>query len=82
MPLYEYQCTECGLNVDILRSMLERDDPAECKECSGTLLRIEMAGNAVCNANPYHFGMRLTDGTMVHGHSGTGKTKRKKTSEG
>jgi putative FmdB family regulatory protein len=33
MPLYEYQCAECGRDFEILRPMPDADAPADCREC-------------------------------------------------
>jgi putative FmdB family regulatory protein len=33
MPLYEYQCKDCGSQFDLLRAMKEADAPALCKSC-------------------------------------------------
>lgn len=33
MPIYEYQCTSCGLKFDALRSMRSADLPIECERC-------------------------------------------------
>lgn len=33
MPVYEYQCDECGLRFDKLRKMSESDAPQPCLEC-------------------------------------------------
>ncbi|MGK7913566.1 MAG: FmdB family zinc ribbon protein [Synechococcus sp.] len=39
MPLYEYQCQECG-PFDAFRSLADRDKPLECQSCSGPTSRI------------------------------------------
>lgn len=33
MPLYEYDCMDCGLRSETLRSMSKRDDPFTCPAC-------------------------------------------------
>ncbi len=39
MPLYEYQCQECGRTVEVIQKF--SDDPlSECSHCSGTLERL------------------------------------------
>ncbi len=41
MPLYEYQCENCGAVEELLVSLSERDDPGvACEECGGKLRRI------------------------------------------
>lgn len=34
MPLYEYQCKECGYQFDALRPIKDADKPISCKQCS------------------------------------------------
>lgn len=34
MPLYEYECKDCGHHFDLLRSMKDSDSHAVCKKCS------------------------------------------------
>jgi putative FmdB family regulatory protein len=33
MPIYEYQCKECGSQFEVIRSMKEADSPIDCHEC-------------------------------------------------
>ncbi len=33
MPMYEYRCSNCGEEFELLRSMSERDEPSECPKC-------------------------------------------------
>lgn len=33
MPLYEYQCKDCGHRFDALRSIKDADQPIVCKQC-------------------------------------------------
>lgn len=33
MPLYEYQCEECGKIFEVLRSMKDADTAINCKKC-------------------------------------------------
>jgi putative FmdB family regulatory protein len=35
MPLYEYECADCGICFDALRAMSEADDPIACPQCEG-----------------------------------------------
>lgn len=35
MPLYEYECPDCGTCFDALRGMAEADDPIACPQCEG-----------------------------------------------
>lgn len=33
MPIYEYACTECKTKFELLRSISQIDEPAECPAC-------------------------------------------------
>lgn len=33
MPLYEYECRSCGLHVDLLRPIAQRDLSVTCESC-------------------------------------------------
>ncbi len=37
MPLYDYQCAECGRVEEMFRSMERRNDPARCPQCEGAM---------------------------------------------
>ncbi len=36
MALYEYKCSECEEQFDVMRPMTSADEPAQCPECGGT----------------------------------------------
>jgi len=41
MPLYEYECPECGRKLELRRSMTDSDRPTRCPECKkGVLKRV------------------------------------------
>ena len=33
MPIYEYYCANCGLDYEVMRSVSQLDDPANCATC-------------------------------------------------
>jgi putative FmdB family regulatory protein len=35
MPIYEYECRDCGERFDALRTMAEADKPIVCAACHG-----------------------------------------------
>ncbi|MBI4234462.1 MAG: zinc ribbon domain-containing protein [Chloroflexi bacterium] len=35
MPIYEYQCPQCGRQFELRRSYQEIDTPAPCPQCGG-----------------------------------------------
>lgn len=39
MPIYEYQCDDCGISFEVLQKM--SDDPlVECEKCGGALRKV------------------------------------------
>ena len=36
MPMYEYRCSKCGEEFELLRTISERDDDSECPKCGHT----------------------------------------------
>ena len=56
MPLYEYQCRDCGRNLEVIQKF--SDEPlTDCSECGGTLEK-------VLSAPAFHFkgsGWYITD---------------------
>jgi putative FmdB family regulatory protein len=36
MALYEYKCSECEEQFDVMRPMTAADESAQCPECGGT----------------------------------------------
>jgi putative FmdB family regulatory protein len=34
MPLYDYSCTDCGNNYNLLRKIANRNDPSNCPLCN------------------------------------------------
>jgi putative FmdB family regulatory protein len=39
MPLYEYQCNDCGRRTEVLQGFTD-PPPAACAECGGTMRRL------------------------------------------
>lgn len=42
MPTYDYACAGCG-NFDAIRSLAERDRPADCPDCGAAAERVFVA---------------------------------------
>lgn len=45
MPVYTYECEECGHTADKLRSLEHRDEPLMCGECNGECIRVTRKSN-------------------------------------
>ncbi len=45
MPIYEYQCDECGLRFDRLRKMSESDASQDCLDCGKPTRKLVTAAN-------------------------------------
>ena len=39
MPIYEYECTDCGEVIEVLQKVNARRAPGPCEKCSGKLKR-------------------------------------------
>jgi len=39
MPLYEYECKECGIRVEVIHAV-DEDRPEHCPKCKGKLKRL------------------------------------------
>ena len=33
MPIYEYYCTGCGIDFEVMRSVSQSDEAANCEKC-------------------------------------------------
>jgi putative FmdB family regulatory protein len=44
MPLYDYQCEACGV-FEVMRKLVERDDPASCTNCGQPAQRMQTAAS-------------------------------------
>lgn len=47
MPLYNYQCNQCGDFTEMFRSMGRRNAKAKCEECNGNLVLVFEAPRAL-----------------------------------
>ena len=39
MPIYEYECTDCGSVIEVMQKVNSRRAPGRCEKCSGRLKR-------------------------------------------
>ena len=33
MPIYEYYCSGCGIDFEVMRSVSQSDEPTNCEKC-------------------------------------------------
>ncbi|MCE1255221.1 MAG: zinc ribbon domain-containing protein [Anaerolineae bacterium] len=64
MPIYEYECEQCGHHFDALRSFKEADAVIECKQCHGLQTHRKLSTFYA------HSGGRSVAGTDSHSCSG------------
>jgi len=60
MPIYEYQCRQCGTLFELIRTYSQADLQAECPHCACSQSRRELS-----KVNAFSGGKSLTDS----GHS-------------
>ena len=58
MPLYQYECENCGARFEALRSIADRDNQAKCPECG------HESTNRICAVPiaPFGFGLMGPNG--------------------
>ena len=52
MPLYEYQCGECGKVFELLRRMKDADTDLECPLCHSTKVERQLSTFATGGCRP------------------------------
>lgn len=69
MPLYDYECPQCGQQEEHACQMVERDRVEfACSRCGKRLRR--MVSAPALHGEAYQMGVTLTDGTRLKGHFG------------
>ena len=53
MPLYEFQCCECGKTFELLRRIKDADEDVECPKCHSTKVERQLStfATGVCGAS-------------------------------
>jgi putative FmdB family regulatory protein len=65
MPVYEYECTNCGLHFDLHQRM--SDDPIQiCPECGGQVRRVFHPVGVIFKGSGFY----VTDNRQISGGSG------------
>ncbi len=52
MPLYEYECPECGVRVEVLQKTGEDGSALKCQKCAVSGLRKVLSGCVVQTKGP------------------------------
>jgi putative FmdB family regulatory protein len=74
MPIYEYECEQCGVRFERLQRMAEAS-LTECPECSGHIHRVMQPVGVIFKGSGFY----VTDN---RGKSSTGVPPKKKEDEG
>ncbi len=51
MPIYEYQCAECGQRFEAMRRMSERADAPACPGCGSEETKLGMSAASVAGGS-------------------------------
>ncbi len=70
MPVYEYECEQCGTHFDRIQSI--RDEPVRrCPECSGTVHKVFHPAGIIFKGSGWY----ITDSRKSTSGAVTGETK-------
>ncbi len=70
MPLYEYECEQCGTRFERIQSI--RDEPVrQCPECSGAVHKVLHAAGIIFKGSGWY----ITDSRKSTSGTVTGETK-------
>ncbi|HOE34585.1 MAG: zinc ribbon domain-containing protein [Chloroflexi bacterium] len=56
MPIYEYQCQQCGTHFELIRAYSQADSPAQCPRCTSIETKRKLS-----KVNAFSNGKSLTD---------------------
>lgn len=77
MPIYQFRCTECAAESEILCRFSETEN-RQCSECEGKLSRIIPSIGFSAVDHGYQMGVVLSSGERVAGHFGQTAPKKKR----
>ena len=58
MPVYDYDCADCGA-FEVVRRIAERDAPVACPQCGAPAARVTIAAPSVGGASSFGDGARV-----------------------
>jgi putative FmdB family regulatory protein len=73
MPLYEYECNECGRRTEVLQGYND-PPPAACLECGGSMRRLPSAPAVQFKGTGWYVTDYAGKGKGPSGESGKGST--------
>lgn len=81
MPIYEYECTECGLVDEVVQRM--NDKPlTKCRKCSGTVRKLISHSSFHLRGGGWYadsYGAKSGTGSKMTGKNTDSKTETKTT---
>lgn len=83
MPIYEYACTECGHQIEVIQKVNARA-PGRCEECSGKLKKLVSKASFQLKGGGWYADGYGEGGKAPSSSSGksSGSTKKKKGGSG
>lgn len=70
MPIYTYECQQCGVDVERVVAYEDRDSNLLQHVCGGTLKRLEQLEKPTIGKPEYQMKAILPSGAKVKGHFG------------
>ena len=71
MPRYDYECTGCKAECELMHSIADCDLKQTCEGCGAPLERLIPRGQVLDMAGGFQTHAILSDGARVAGHFGT-----------
>ena len=81
MPLYEYQCQNCGVRFERLQRKSD-PSPAECPECGGTVRRLIQSPGIIFKGSGFYVTDNRRSGAGSRRSSAKSSDSSTETSEG
>lgn len=76
MPMYEYECENCGTHFDRIQS-IQAEPVRQCPECSGAVHKVMRAAGIIFKGSGWY----ITDSRKSASGAVTGESSKKETTE-
>ncbi|CAG1020269.1 hypothetical protein MTYM_00160 [Methylococcales bacterium] len=76
MPMYEYECENCGVHFDRIQS-IQAEPVRQCPECSGAVHKVMHAAGIIFKGSGWY----ITDSRKSTSGAVTGESPKKETTE-